>query len=33
MTIANAMYNATGFRLRDYPMTLDKVVTQSARRR
>ncbi|MBB5986589.1 xanthine dehydrogenase YagR molybdenum-binding subunit [Sphingobium sp. B1D3A] len=22
--IANAIYNATGVRLRDYPMTLDK---------
>ena len=31
--IANAMYNATGIRLRDYPMTLDKIVTQIDRRR
>ena len=31
--IANAMYNATGIRLRDYPMTLDKIITQLDRRR
>ncbi|MEM5299998.1 aldehyde oxidoreductase molybdenum-binding subunit PaoC [Burkholderia sp. JPY481] len=26
--IANAMYNATGVRLRDYPMTLDKLISK-----
>jgi xanthine dehydrogenase YagR molybdenum-binding subunit len=26
--IANAIYNATGVRLRDYPMTLDKMLDQ-----
>ncbi|MGJ9420807.1 aldehyde oxidoreductase molybdenum-binding subunit PaoC [Massilia sp. CMS3.1] len=26
--VANAMYNATGVRLRDYPMTLDKVIAK-----
>jgi xanthine dehydrogenase YagR molybdenum-binding subunit len=24
--IANAVYNATGIRIRDYPLTLDKVL-------
>ncbi len=28
--VANAIYNATGIRLRDYPMTLDKLLAQSA---
>jgi xanthine dehydrogenase YagR molybdenum-binding subunit len=27
--IANAVYNATGIRIRDYPLTLDKVLTGS----
>jgi xanthine dehydrogenase YagR molybdenum-binding subunit len=26
--IANAVYNATGIRVRDYPLTLDKLITQ-----
>ena len=26
--VANAIYNACGVRLRDYPMTLDKVIAQ-----
>jgi xanthine dehydrogenase YagR molybdenum-binding subunit len=25
-SIANAVYNATGIRIRDYPLTLDKVL-------
>ena len=25
-SIANAVYNATGVRIRDYPLTLDKVL-------
>jgi xanthine dehydrogenase YagR molybdenum-binding subunit len=24
--VANAVYNATGIRIRDYPLTLDKVL-------
>jgi xanthine dehydrogenase YagR molybdenum-binding subunit len=24
--VANAVYNATGVRIRDYPLTLDKVI-------
>lgn len=24
--VANAIYNATGFRVRDYPITLDKLL-------
>jgi len=26
--VANAIYNATGIRVRDYPITLDKLVRQ-----
>ena len=26
--IANAIYNATGVRVRDYPITLDKLLAQ-----
>jgi xanthine dehydrogenase YagR molybdenum-binding subunit len=26
ITIANAIYNATGVRVRDYPITLDKLL-------
>jgi xanthine dehydrogenase YagR molybdenum-binding subunit len=26
--VANAVYNATGIRVRNYPITLDKLITQ-----
>jgi xanthine dehydrogenase YagR molybdenum-binding subunit len=26
--VANAIYNATGVRVRDYPITLDKLIAQ-----
>jgi xanthine dehydrogenase YagR molybdenum-binding subunit len=26
--VANAIYNATGVRIRDYPITLDKMLTR-----
>ena len=26
--VANAVYNATGIRVRDYPVTLDKLIDQ-----
>jgi len=26
--VANAVYNATGVRVRDYPITLDKLITK-----
>jgi xanthine dehydrogenase YagR molybdenum-binding subunit len=26
--VANAIYNATGVRVRDYPITLDKLIDQ-----
>ncbi len=28
--VANAVYNATGVRVRDYPITLDKIITRTA---
>ena len=31
--IANAVYNATGVRVRDYPITLDKLIDRAARDR
>ena len=30
--VANAVYNATGVRIRDYPLTLDKVLPQLEQR-
>ena len=30
--LANAVYNATGIRVRDYPITLDKLLAQLPRR-
>ncbi len=29
--IANAIYNATGVRVRDYPVTLDRLITEMAK--
>jgi xanthine dehydrogenase YagR molybdenum-binding subunit len=31
--VANAVYNATGVRVRDYPITLDKLITRGGDRR
>ena len=28
--VANAVYNATGVRVRDYPITLDKLIDEDA---
>jgi CO/xanthine dehydrogenase Mo-binding subunit len=30
--MANAIYNATGVRVRDYPITLDKLIAKNAGR-
>lgn len=30
--VANAVYNATGIRIRDYPVTLDKLLMRSTSR-